>query len=113
MEADAKLPTSPLKSVSAVRVPEPVDITKVLNDRGKKYGPFMGHAQVSQDLKAVLMRHLYDRNKQLAADQQEALDMLFHKIGRAVNGDADYDDTWVDMAGYCQLVADRLRGVTR
>jgi hypothetical protein len=36
--------------------------------------------------------------------------MICHKIGRAINGDPDYDDTWVDMAGYPQLVADRLRG---
>jgi hypothetical protein len=108
----SKIAASPLKSVAKL-TGHPIDVTQTLTDRGKKYGPFKGHAEVTQDLKAVAVRHLYDRNKQLDADQQEALDMIFHKIGRIVNGDANYDDSWIDIAGYAQLVADRLRGVTR
>jgi hypothetical protein len=46
----------------------------------------------------------------LTPDQQEALDMIFHKIGRIVNGDPDYADSWIDIAGYATLVADRLEG---
>lgn len=49
----------------------------------------------------------------LAPDQQEALDMICHKIGRIINGDPDYADSWHDIAGYAQLVADRLNGVER
>lgn len=49
----------------------------------------------------------------LQPDQQEALDMICHKIGRILNGDPDYADSWHDIAGYAQLVADRLNGVTR
>ena len=41
-------------------------------------------------------------------DQVEALDMICHKIGRIINGDPDYADSWHDIAGYAQLVADRL-----
>jgi len=41
-------------------------------------------------------------------DQDEALDMIAHKIGRIVNGDPDYEDSWRDIAGYATLVADRL-----
>jgi hypothetical protein len=39
--------------------------------------------------------------------------MIAHKIGRIVNGDPDHVDSWVDIAGYAQLVADELQGVER
>jgi hypothetical protein len=35
--------------------------------------------------------------------------MIAHKIGRIINGDPDYIDSWDDIAGYAKLVADRLR----
>ena len=91
----------------------PDNITETLIERGNRYGPFEGHAEVTQELKAVVRTHLYTRQKVLNPDQQEALDMIFHKVGRIVNGDADYDDSWVDIAGYAKLVADRLQGTVR
>ena len=33
--------------------------------------------------------------------------------GRIVNGDQHYADSWIDIAGYAKLVADRLEGITR
>ena len=90
---------------------EPVGgIDATLSQRGKRYGKFIGHAHITQELKAVIKQHLVARNKTLALDQQEALDMICHKIGRIINGDPDYDDSWVDIAGYAQLVARRLQG---
>jgi hypothetical protein len=55
-------------------------------------------------LKQVIAAELQHRGKSLHADQQEALDMICHKIGRIINGDANYDDSWRDIAGYAQLV---------
>jgi hypothetical protein len=89
------------------------DITNVLEERGARYGKFTGHAEVTQMLKTVIASALNKRNRTLAPDQQEALDMVCHKIGRIVNGDPDYADSWVDIAGYAKLVADRLEGVER
>lgn len=86
---------------------------KILSERGSRYGAFIGHAEVTQRLKDVIAAELRTRDKFLKPDQQEALDMICHKIGRIVNGDPDYDDSWVDIAGYAKLVADRLQGVTR
>ena len=88
-------------------------ITTILTERGNRYGKFTGHAEVTQMLKTVVASALVKRNKTLAPDQQESLDMILHKIGRIVNGDPDYDDSWVDIAGYAKLVADRLQGVER
>ena len=89
------------------------DIANTLAERGKRYGEFKGHAEVTQDLKAIIKAELAKRGKNLAPDQQEALDMICHKIGRIINGDADYDDSWVDIAGYAKLVADRLQGASK
>ena len=83
----------------------------VLAERGTRYGAFAGHAEVSQGLKDFAVAQLAKRNKTLAPDQKEALAMIFHKIGRIINGDPDYDDSWTDISGYAQLIANRLRGV--
>jgi hypothetical protein len=82
----------------------------ILKERGSRYGDFVGHANITQELKEVTARHLNERTKVLYDDQQEALDMIYHKIGRIINGDPNYDDSWVDIAGYATLVANRLQG---
>ena len=84
------------------------DLNAILVERGNRYGDFKGHAEITIGLKQVIQDELYKRHKFLAPDQTEALDMICHKIGRIVNGDPDYEDSWRDIAGYAQLVADRL-----
>ena len=86
------------------------EINNTLDERGSRYGSFVGHAEVTQDLKMMINLHLLKRGKKLAQDQQEALDMICHKIGRIINGDADYADSWHDIAGYATLVDKRLNG---
>ena len=89
------------------------NVDSVLSERGARYGKFVGHAVVAQDLKLVIRLALEERDKLLGPDQQEALDMICHKIARIVNGDPNYSDSWIDIAGYAKLVADRLDGVER
>jgi hypothetical protein len=84
------------------------DVAATLAERGNRYGDFMGHARVTQRLKAVLEDELAQRGKFLTPDKQESLEMIFHKIGRIVNGDPDYADSWHDIAGYATLIDDRL-----
>lgn len=84
------------------------NVDATLEERGNRYGDFMGHARVTQELKEVIAAHLTRLDKVLAYDQQEALDMVCHKIGRIVNGDPDYIDSWHDIAGYVRLVEQRL-----
>lgn len=85
----------------------------ILTERGSRYGVFETHAEITQSLKGVINAWVRANNKALASDQQEALDMIAHKVGRIINGDPDYIDSWDDIAGYAKLVADRLRGVVR
>lgn len=85
-------------------------LNETLSERGARYGTFVGHAKVTQALKRVMADALAERNKTVSDSQWEALEMIAHKIGRVINGDPNYDDSWVDIAGYAQLVADELRG---
>lgn len=86
------------------------EISATLQERGNRYGPFDGHAMITQSIKDCMNGKYVNTNwNKLAPDQKEALEMIAHKIGRILNGDPDYDDSWIDIAGYAKLVADKLR----
>jgi hypothetical protein len=86
------------------------EVDAILNTRATTYGAFKDVAQVAQEMKnAIRMCN----NSELEDDQIEALDMIASKIARIVNGNPDHVDSWVDIAGYAQLVADRLQGKVR
>ena len=89
------------------------NIENTLTERGNRYGTFTGHAEVTQGLKRFMANELAKRNKVLTDTQWEALEMVAHKIGRIINGDQNYADSWIDIAGYAKLVADELEGVER
>lgn len=88
-------------------------LNDILNERGARYGTFAGQAEISQHLKIVVRSYLDKCSKVLADDQMEAVEMICHKLARIINGDPDYHDSWTDVAGYSQLVADRLQGNLR
>lgn len=77
-----------------------------LAERGNRYGDFATHAQITQDLKTVFTSS--PRWKDLNAAMKEGLEMVAHKIGRILNGDPTYGDSWHDIAGYAKLVEDLL-----
>ena len=81
-------------------------ISEILAERGARYGSFMGNARIAQHIKMCFWAQ--EKFSTLAADQQEALEMIAHKIARILNGDPNYVDNWVDIAGYAKLVSDRL-----
>lgn len=88
-------------------------VDAVVDERAITYGKFEELAEVSQRFKDSLHYFLITRNKYLASDQQEAMELIFHKFARIVNGDPDHIDNWKDIAGYATLVADRLEGNPR
>jgi hypothetical protein len=96
----------------------PAEITKVIQnsisatliERGARYGKFTGHAEITQSFKQVM--HTAKNWPILSNDQKESLEMIAHKIGRILNGDPNYDDSWIDIAGYAKLVGDRLTNGT-
>ena len=89
------------------------NLDETLKERGNRYGKFADHAAITQELKATIRAHTLVAGTRLKPDQQEALDMICHKIGRIVRGDPNYADSWHDIAGYAKLVEDRLNGDSR
>lgn len=83
-----------------------MDTKEMLKARGNRYGRFDGHAGVTWGLKREMKRSRQWDN--LPDDMKEALDMIAHKIGRILNGDPEYDDSWRDIAGYATLIVQRL-----
>jgi len=81
-------------------------IDATLAERGKRYGAFDEHARITQNIK----RAMCDSPKWaiLSDDKKEALEMIAHKIGRILNGDPEYRDSWHDIVGYAKLVEDSL-----
>ena len=80
----------------------------LITERGTRYGKFKDGADIMQSLKGT-MRDVDGWNN-LTASQKEALDMIQHKIGRILNGDPTYDDSWKDIAGYATLIVNELNG---
>jgi len=82
-------------------------VAELLNERGKQYGEFYGHAHITQAIKAAMAAspnwHI------LSPDKREALEMIAHKVGRVLNGNPEYLDSWTDIAGYSTLVADAIK----
>lgn len=103
-------------------------IETTLAERGARYGAFIGHAAITQVLKSAAQgtlletlnneafladveasqKALAEKWKNLRPDAKEAIEMIFHKIGRILNGDPDYDDSWRDCGGYSKLVEQRI-----
>lgn len=89
-------------------------IDKILDERGKRYGKFVDVAKATTDIQEALYDNMsLDRLNSVSPDQSVAIDMICHKLARIAVGDINYVDNWVDIAGYAQLVADRLQGVER
>jgi hypothetical protein len=84
------------------------DVRNTLNERGSRYGRFDAHARRSRAL--IRAAEAAPNWPLLAADQQHAVNYILDKIGRILTGDPTYQDNWHDIAGYAQLILDRLNG---
>lgn len=91
-----------------IGAPEADTTEQLITERGSRYGKFKDGAEIMQELKDV-MRDV-DGWHNLTPSQREALDMIQHKIGRILNGDPTYDDSWKDIAGYATLIVNELNG---
>ncbi|NQW81320.1 MAG: hypothetical protein HQ445_09120 [Polaromonas sp.] len=84
------------------------NIDATLAERGNRYGEFVDHADITQNIKNAMS--LGCNWTLLNNDMREALEMVAHKIGRILNGDPNYVDSWTDIIGYTRLVEKRLIG---
>lgn len=81
-------------------------LSETLSERKSTHGEFKDNSADSQAIKRVI-RNSAGYNE-LQPYQIEALEMIAQKIGRILNGDPCFKDHWLDIAGYAQLVEDRL-----
>lgn len=83
-----------------------MNIQDTLDERGKQYGEFESHAEISQALKEVIYQS-HGRGL-LSDDKREALEMIMHKVARIINGNPEFIDSWRDICGYSQLIVNNL-----
>ncbi len=93
--------------LSALNADEEDDIDEMLEERGVRYGDFSTHASITQNIKLVMSSA--PKWTKLSTDKKEALEMIAHKLGRILNGDPEYKDSWIDIAGYATLVSNTLK----
>jgi DNA-binding CsgD family transcriptional regulator len=89
------------------------EVDKVLDARANQYGSFMQSADVTIKIKSIIHNAVARNDLHLYPDQLLALDMIAVKISRILTGNPNHRDSWLDIAGYAKLVADRLEGKVR
>ena len=110
---DEVLKPKPEPEVEAKAEPEVSGVGKVLDARAEQYGSFMQSSDTVIRIKGIMHNAVARNAVHLYPDQLQALDMIATKISRIVHGNPNHLDSWVDIAGYAQLVADRLQGKVR
>ena len=82
-------------------------IDSTLDERQATYGDFADHAMITQQIKKAMVD---SKNWRLLSEsKKECLEMVAHKIGRILNGDPDFHDSWHDIIGYVTLIERELR----
>ena len=81
---------------------------QIVEERKEKYRgiPYVIRARAAQEIKEAIYENSY---MILSAPMREALDMIAHKIARIIAGNPEDIDSWVDIAGYAELVVEELQ----
>lgn len=79
-------------------------VNEVLNERQSTYGDFTDVATITESIMGLLSVRKHTRS----SDMNMALYMIASKLARIANGDPTHKDSWVDIAGYAQLVVNEL-----
>ena len=93
--------------------PQKPEVDSILDARETQYGSFMQSANIAVRLKGIMHNAIAQQDLHLMPDQLLALDMIAVKISRILSGNPSHRDSWIDIAGYAQLVADRRGGKAR
>lgn len=82
-------------------------VENILSERENQYGNYSEVAKITQGIKEQL---LTGRSYEKLSDEQKlSLDMIANKMARAVNGDVNLIDNYLDICGYSQLVVDSMK----
>ena len=86
--------------------PESNRLEQTLAERGGRYGTFEHHATLVQTFKKIA--EAAPSWYKMTPWEKQALEVIFDKIARMLNGDPHYLDNWHDIQGYAKLVEDIL-----
>jgi hypothetical protein len=78
----------------------------ILEEREVTHGDFMAKARFIEKVQDIISKNAWNN---LDPDQKEAIHMIFVKLSRILYGDPNYVDHWDDIAGYANLVSERLK----
>ena len=81
-------------------------IHDTLAQRGGQYGSFEEQGKIEQHIKFAFQ--MTPNWCKLRPDSKSALEMIATKISRILKGNPELHDSWFDIVGYAQLVADRI-----
>jgi len=84
----------------------------IIQDRDKTHAPsnkYIELANTAQSLKLVFRSALLEQDLWLEDDMMEAIDLICTKMARIAHGDPTHIDHWLDIAGYSQLIVNRLQ----
>lgn len=88
--------------------PQAASVDATLEQRARTYGSYKFGSVIAQSLKDEMRKA--PGFVRLSPYQQYSLEMVQNKVARILNGDPNYVDSWLDIAGYAQLVVDQLNG---
>jgi hypothetical protein len=86
---------------------EVMKVNQIIKERESTHGDF--------EMKAIFVQEIMENIsglyswKDMPADQKESIHMILVKLSRILYGDPDHKDHWDDIAGYAELVANRLK----
>jgi hypothetical protein len=84
-----------------------VSVDKILAERPAKHGEFEENSRATWAIMRALQA---ERNWPTLNDSMKhSLYMVAHKMARILAGDPQEPDHWDDIAGYAEMVAERLR----
>jgi hypothetical protein len=74
-------------------------------DRTKTHGEYLDQADMAERIRNVM----FCRCPMLPNYQKAALTLIAEKLSRIITGDSNFEDHWLDIAGYCERVLEILR----
>lgn len=80
---------------------------ETLNEREVTHGDYQHTAKVAEKIKTVI--HLNFPDKHGLDMQKHSLDLIATKMARLLCGDINCLDSWEDIAGYANLISERLK----
>lgn len=76
------------------------DVHEILDERQNQYGSFENVALYTELVNKVLSNNAENRTDAM----NMAIYMIASKLARIASGNPNHKDSWVDIAGYAQLI---------